>query len=133
MHNLPEGIAVASGYSFAPEVGLLIAIVLALHNIPEGMAIALPLRMSGASRWSAFRVALFSGLTEPIGALLAIFFISILPGLLPFTLSFAAGVMVFITVDELIPIAHEYGYDHFTSFGLIVGFILTIILLGIIN
>ena len=133
LHNLPEGIAVASGYFFAPEVGLLIAIVLALHNIPEGIAIALPLRMSGASKRSAFRIALFSGLTEPIGALIAILFISAVPGLLPFALSFAAGVMVFITVDELIPIAHEHGHDHFTSFGLIIGFILTVVLLGVLN
>ena len=133
LHNLPEGIAVASGYSFAPEIGLVITILIALHNIPEGIAIALPIRMSGASRWAAFRIALLSGLTEPVGALIAAIFLSTLPGLMPFVLSFAAGVMVFITVDELIPIAHEHGHEHFTSFGLIVGFILTIVFLATIN
>jgi ZIP family zinc transporter len=133
LHNLPEGIAVASGYSFSPELGLIIAILIALHNIPEGIAIALPIRMSGVSRWNAFRVALLSGLVEPVGAIIAAIFLSTLPGLMPFALSFAAGVMVFITVDELIPIAHEYGHEHFTSFGLIVGFILTIVFLATIN
>jgi ZIP family zinc transporter len=131
LHNLPEGIAVASGYSFAPEIGVIIAI--AIHNIPEGIAIALPIRMSGTSRWAAFRVALLSGLAEPVGAVIAAVFLTTLPGLMPFALSFAAGVMVFITVDELIPIAHEHGHEHFTSFGLIVGFILTLGLLAAIR
>ena len=132
LHNLPEGIAVASGYSYAPEIGLIITIAIALHNIPEGIAIALPLRMSGATRWNAFRVALLSGLTEPIGAVIATVFLTTLPELTPFALSFAAGVMVFITMDELIPIAHEHGHEHFTSFGLMVGFILTLGLLAVI-
>ncbi|TRO47459.1 zinc/iron permease, partial [Candidatus Bathyarchaeota archaeon] len=94
LHNLPEGIAVASGYSFAPEIGVIIAIAIAIHNIPEGIAIALPIRMSGTSRWAAFRVALLSGLVEPIGAVIAAVFLTSLPELMPFALSFAAGVMV---------------------------------------
>jgi ZIP family zinc transporter len=133
LHNLPEGIAVASGFSYAPEIGLIITIAIALHNIPEGIAIALPIRMSGASRWRAFRVALLSGLIEPAGAVIAVVFLTALPELMPFTLSFAAGVMVFITMDELIPIAHEHGHEHYTSFGLIVGFILTLGLLAAIR
>jgi len=133
LHNLPEGIAIATGYFFAPEIGLIIAIIIALHNIPEGMAIALPIRMSGASKWVAFRIALLSGLAEPVGAVIALIFLTALPELMPFALSFAAGVMVFITMDELIPIAHEHGHEHFTSFGLIVGFILTLVLLAVIR
>jgi ZIP family zinc transporter len=129
LHNLPEGIAVASGYSFAPEIGLIITIAIALHNIPEGIAIALPIRMSGASKWVSFRVALLSGLTEPADAVIAAIFLAALPGLMPFALSFVAGVMVFITVDELIPIAHEHGHEHFTSFGIILGFVLALGLL----
>jgi len=133
LHNLPEGIAVAAGFSFAPEIGVIIAIAIAIHNIPEGIAIALPIRMSGTSRWAAFRIALLSGLAEPVGAVIAVVFLAALPELMPFALSFAAGVMVFITVDELIPIAHEHGHEHFTSFGLIVGFILTLGLLAAIR
>jgi len=132
LHNLPEGIAVASGYSYAPEIGLIITIAIAVHNIPEGIAIAMPIRMSGASRWAAFRIAFLSGLAEPVGAGIAAVFLTTLPELMPFALSFAAGVMVFITMDELIPIAHEHGHEHFTSFGLIVGFILTLGLLAAI-
>lgn len=133
LHNLPEGIAIAAGYFLAPEIGLIIAIIIALHNIPEGMAIALPIRMSGASKWVAFRIALLSGLAEPVGAVIALIFLTTLPELMPFALSFAAGVMVFITMDELIPIAHEHGHEHFTSFGLIVGFILTLGLLAVVR
>jgi ZIP family zinc transporter len=133
LHNLPEGVAVASSYSFVPEIGLIIAVAIAIHNIPEGIAIALPIRMSGASRWAAFRVALFSGLIEPVGAVIATVFLATLPELMPFALSFAAGVMVFITVDELIPLAHEYGNEHFTSFGVIIGFSLALGLLTLIK
>jgi ZIP family zinc transporter len=133
LHNLPEGIAVAAGFFFAPEIGLIIAIAIALHNIPEGMAIALPIRSSGASRWVAFRTALLSGLAEPLGAVIAIVFLASIPELIPFALSFAAGVMVFITIDELIPIAHEHGHEHFASLGIIVGFILTLVLLAVIR
>jgi len=133
LHNFPEGIAVASGYFFSPEIGLIIAIAIALHNVPEGITIVLPLRMSGTSRWSAFRIALLAGLAEPLGAVVAALLLTVMPGLGAFALSFAAGVMVFITVDELIPIAHEHGHEHLTSFGLIVGFILTLSLLAIIS
>lgn len=130
LHNLPEGIAVASGYSFAPNIGVLIAIAMALHNVPEGIAIALPIYMGGGSRWAAFRLALLSGLMEPLGALLAGAFLTNYPGLVPFGLAFAAGVMVFVTLDELIPVAHEKGHEHFTSFGVIVGCIATFVLLA---
>jgi ZIP family zinc transporter len=130
LHNLPEGIAVASSYSYVPEIGSVIATAIALHNIPEGMAIALPMLMSGTSKWRAFRITLLSGLVEPLGALIAFGFLSAFPMLVPLSLSFAAGVMVFITVDELIPIAHEHGHEHFTSLGIITGFFLTFVLLA---
>jgi ZIP family zinc transporter len=97
------------------------------------MAIALPIRASGASKLTAFKIALFSGLVEPIGALIATLFLSVFPNMTPFALAFAAGVMVFITVDELIPIAHEHGHEHFTSLGMIIGFTLTILLLAAIR
>ena len=76
---------------------------------------------------------MLAGLAEPLGAVVAALLLTVMPGLVPFALSFAAGVMVFITVDELIPIAHEHGHEHLTSFGLIVGFILTLGLLAIIS
>lgn len=131
LHNIPEGIAVASGYAYVPEVGLLIAAAVALHNIPEGIAIALPIYVGCGSKWRAFRLALISGLAEPLGALMAGAFLAGFPMLVPFGLAFAGGVMVFITLDELIPAAHEQGHEHFTSLGFIIGCLATFILLDI--
>ncbi len=133
LHNFPEGIAVASGYSYIPRLGLVIAIAMALHNIPEGMAISLPLCAGGASKSGAFSLALVSGLIEPLGALVATLFLETFHGLVPFGLAFAGGVMVFVTLDELIPVAHEGGHEHFTSLGIILGCVATFMLLSILE
>jgi ZIP family zinc transporter len=130
LHNFPEGIAVASGYSYLPRLGVVVTIAMALHNIPEGMAISLPIRMGGGSKSAALKLALISGLVEPLGAMLASLFLESSLGLVPFALSFASGVMVFVTLDELIPVAHERGHEHFTSFGVIMGCIATFMLLS---
>ena len=131
LHNFPEGIAVASGYSYLPRLGLTIAIAIALHNIPEGIAVALPIYMGGSSKLEALRLALISGLIEPLGALVASLFLeSSSLRLVPFGLSFASGVMIFVTLDELIPVAHEHGHEHFTSLGVIMGCIATFMLLS---
>lgn len=132
LHNLPEGVAIASGYSYAPNVGLLIAVAIAVHNVPEGIAICLPICSSVGSRWKAFRLALVSGLMEPLGALIAALLLCNFPMFVPFGLAFAAGVMVFITLDELIPVAHKHGHEHFTSFGFISGCFVTFLLLHLI-
>ncbi len=133
LHNFPEGIAVASGYTYLPQLGLIVAVAMALHNIPEGIAISLPVYMSGASRLSAFKLALVSGLVEPFGALAASIFLQTSSSLVPYGLSFASGVMVFVTLDELVPVAHEHGHEHFTAFGMIMGCIITFILLSLLN
>jgi len=130
LHNFPEGIAVASSYTYLPKLGFVVAVAMALHNIPEGMAISMPVYIGGASRSVAFRLALVSGLIEPLGALLASLFLERSLSLIPFGLSFAGGVMVFVTLDELVPVAHEHGHEHFTSFGVILGCIITFILTG---
>ena len=131
IHNIPEGIAVGAGFMHLPKFGLFIAMAIALHNIPEGIATALPLYKGGLSKWKSFRIALYSGLVEPIGALLAAFFLIPFSSLIPIALAFAAGVMVFITLDELIPMAREYGHHHFTSMGIILGAIFVFLLSGI--
>jgi ZIP family zinc transporter len=107
LHNLPEGIAVGAGYLHNPQFGLFIAVAILLHNIPEGIATALPLCKGGVCRWDAFRVAFLSGFAEPVGALLASLFLVSSKNLVPGALAFAGGVMVFITLDELIPTARE--------------------------
>ncbi|HQP08395.1 MAG TPA: ZIP family metal transporter [Anaerolineaceae bacterium] len=131
LHNLPEGIAVGAGYLHNPQFGLFIAIAILLHNIPEGIATALPLCTGGICRRDAFVVAFLSGLAEPVGALLASFFLVTFSKLLPGALAFAGGVMVFITLDELIPTAREHGHQHYTALGIILGSVFVFILSGI--
>jgi len=131
IHNFPEGVAVGAGYMHTPAFGFFIAMAIMLHNIPEGIATALPLCKSGICRWDSFRVAFLSGLAEPFGALIAALFLSSFQDFIPAALAFAGGVMVFITLDELIPTAREHGHHHFTATGIIVGAIFVFILSGI--
>lgn len=130
IHNLPEGIAVGAGYIHRPAFGLFIALAILLHNIPEGIATALPLCCGGAGRWVAFRAALLSGLAEPLGALLAATVLTSFHSLIGAALAFAGGVMVFITLDELIPAAREQGHHHLTALGIILGAISVFLLSG---
>jgi ZIP family zinc transporter len=133
IHNLPEGIAVGAGYMHTPQFGVFIALAILLHNIPEGIATALPLSQSGVSRWDSFRVAFLSGLVEPIGALAAALFLKSFQGLVPGALAFAGGVMMFITLDELIPTAREHGHQHYTAIGIIIGSLFVFILSGLLG
>jgi zinc transporter, ZIP family len=133
IHNLPEGFAVGAGYAHLPSFGVMIALAILLHNIPEGIATALPLCQAGMSRGKAFRVALLSGFAEPVGALAAATFLSGFQSLIPGSLAFAGGVMMFITLDELIPIAREHGHQHYTALGIILGSIFVFLLSGILG
>jgi zinc transporter, ZIP family len=131
IHNIPEGLAIGAGYMHMPRFGVFIALAIAVHNIPEGIATALPLCRSGVSRWNAFRTALFSGLVEPLGAVMAALLLKPFQSLIPGALAFAGGVMTFIVLDELIPTAREHGHQHFTSMGIILGAICIFLLSGI--
>jgi zinc transporter, ZIP family len=131
IHNAPEGIAVGAGYAHTPAFGIFIAIAITLHNIPEGIATALPLYKAGMSKWKSVWFAVISGLTEPIGALLAMLVLTHFGALVPGALAFAGGVMVFITLDELVPMASKYGHQHFTALGIILGATFVFILSGI--
>ena len=131
IHNLPEGIAVGAGYMHTPRYGMMIALAILLHNIPEGIATALPLYTSGMSKWNSFRVSLFSGLVEPIGAVAAALFLTSFDALVPAGLAFAGGVMTFITLDELVPVAREHGHQHYTAVGIILGAIFVFLLSGL--
>jgi ZIP family zinc transporter len=131
IHNLPEGFAVGAGFSRSTEFGLFIAVAILLHNIPEGMATALPLCEGGMLRRDALRASILSGLVEPLGALLAAGFLELFKGLLPGALAFAGGVMVFITLDELIPAAREHGHHHMTAMGIILGAMFVFVLSGL--
>ena len=131
IHNLPEGIAVGAGYMHSPRYGMMIALAILLHNIPEGIATALPLYTSGMSKWNSFRVSLFSGLVEPIGAVTAALFLTSFDALVPAGLAFAGGVMTFITLDELVPVAHEHGHQHYTAVRIVLGAIFVFLLSGL--
>jgi ZIP family zinc transporter len=133
IHNIPEGLAVGAGFMHMPEFGLFIAIAIALHNIPEGIATALPLCEGGMCGWKSFRIAFLSGLVEPLGALLAAVLLTPFKSLIPAALAFAAGVMVFITLDELIPTAREFGHQHFTAMGVILGAVFVFPLSGLMG
>jgi zinc transporter, ZIP family len=133
IHNLPEGIAVGAGYMHQPKFGMFIALAIMLHNIPEGIATALPLCKSGVCKWDSFKVALFSGLVEPIGAVAAAVFLKSLLNLVPGALAFAGGVMMFITLDELIPAAREHGHQHYTAVGIIIGSLFVFVLSGLLG
>jgi ZIP family zinc transporter len=127
LHNLPEGVVVSASYSHMPKLGIMIAVMICLHNIPEGIATAAPLHLAGLSKRKAATMALLSGMTEPIGALLGSTVISSFGSsdhIIGLGLAVAAGVMTYITVDELIPMAHEYGSSaprHYVSTGLLIG------------
>lgn len=123
IHNFPEGIATFIAAVQDPSLGIAIAIAIALHNIPEGIAVAIPVYEATGSRKKAFVLSLLSGLAEPIGAIVAI--LVLLPFLTPtlFGIVFAsvAGIMVYISIDELLPAAREYGKPHTALSGLMIG------------
>jgi ZIP family zinc transporter len=116
-----------------PEFGVFIALAIMLHNIPEGIATALPLCKGGLCRWDAFRAALLSGFAEPLGALAAALFLRSFTFLIPGSLAFAGGVMMFITLDELIPAAREHGHQHYVATGIILGSIFVFLMSGVLG
>lgn len=122
IHNLPEGMAVGVG-GFTPHA-LTIAIAIGLQNIPEGAAVAASLLSVGYKRSSIFSITLFTGLVEAVGGLLGVLLISLAKGLLPYLLALAAGAMVFVISDEVIPETHLKGEERLTTYWILVGFML---------
>jgi ZIP family zinc transporter len=113
-----------------PRLGLIIAIAIMLHNIPEGLATAIPLTEAGMKPVKIALITLLSGLAEPLAALVGAVALSFIgtTTIVGFSLVFAAGVMTYITADELIPVAHEYGYKHTVSVSLLVGIIFALLI-----
>ncbi len=123
IHNFPEGFATFLSGLEAPEIAIPVAVAIAIHNIPEGIAVAVPLRSATGSRKKAFWWATLSGLAEPLGALIGFALLMPFIGPMTFGISFAviAGIMVFISLDELLPTAEETGEHHCAIYGLIAG------------
>lgn len=123
LHNLPEGVAIGAGLESSPELGATIAFAIALHNIPEGIAVAGPLRSGGLTRKRVFWLTLIAGLLTPVGAVIGMILFSVSAGLVSMGLAFAAGAMIYIVSDELMPTSHSY-HSHMANAGLIAGFLI---------
>lgn len=130
LHNIPEGLAVGIAFGALasnPDVGALagaIALTLGigLQNFPEGAAVSIPLRREGFSRWKAFNYGQLSGIVEPIAAVLGAYLVLLMTPLLPYALSFAAGAMIFVVVEELIPESQRGHETDYSTIGAMVGF-----------
>ena len=125
IHNFPEGLATFTAAVTDPELGIAIAVAIAIHNIPEGIAVSVPIYYATGSKKKAFWYSFSSGLSEPVGALIG--YLILMPFMTPvmFGILFAgvAGIMVFISLDELLPAAREYGEHHLSIYGMIVGMV----------
>jgi len=125
IHNIPEGVATFVATINRVELGILLAIAIALHNIPEGIAVSVPIYASTKSRKKAFLWSFLSGISEFIGAVVIgfIFFPFIDDFLLGAMLAVVAGLMVYISLDELLPVSHSLGKEHMAILGIMLGMI----------
>ncbi len=133
IHNFPEGLATFLAAIEDPSLGLAIAIAIALHNIPEGISVSVPIFYASGSRKKAFFYSALSGLAEPIGAIIAYtairFFLGGNGGMIPAEVmgvlfGGVAGIMVYISLDELLPTSRAYGKGHDSIFGLVAGMLM---------
>jgi ZIP family zinc transporter len=123
IHNFPEGLATFTAALKDPSLGIAIAVAIAIHNIPEGIAVSIPVFYATGDRKQAFKLSFLSGLSEPVGALIGFvllykFFNDAVFGIL---FAAVAGIMVFISLDELLPTAREYGEAHLSIYGVVSG------------
>lgn len=125
IHNFPEGLATFTAALHDPGLGIAIAVAIAIHNIPEGIAVSVPVYYATGNRKKAFWLSFASGLAEPIGALFGYLIIMPFLGnsetLMGIIFAIVAGIMVFISIDELLPAAEEYGEHHLSIYGLVAG------------
>ncbi|HBN02104.1 MAG TPA: ZIP zinc transporter, partial [Rikenellaceae bacterium] len=136
IHNIPEGMAVGvviagslqDGISIAPAAAMATAIGIAIQNIPEGAIISMSMRAAGNTRRKSFLIGSLSGIVEPIGALLVILLASLMTPILPYFLAFAAGAMLYVVVEELIPEASEGRHSNIGTIGFAIGFVLMMVL-----
>lgn len=136
LHNIPEGMAVGLTFALAAEStypgalasAIALAIGMGLQNFPEGAAISLPLKKEGFSNWKAFLYGSLSGIVEPIAGLMSVYIASGILGIMPWILAFAAGAMIYVVVEELIPEAHLGEHSHIGTASVMVGFLIMMVL-----
>ncbi len=137
LHNIPEGIAVGLTFAYAAQhqadpsllaAAMALALGMGIQNFPEGAAISLPLRQEGMTRKKAFLFGCLSGIVEPVFGILAVLVAGSVTKMMPWFLSFAAGAMVYVVVEELIPEAHLGEHSHSGTWGVLIGFLVMMIL-----
>ena len=136
IHNLPEGMAVGvvivgalnSGSGISTAAALAMAVGIAIQNIPEGAIISMPMRSEGNSKWRSFAIGSLSGAVEPLGGLAVVLFAEALSATLPGLLAFAAGAMLYVVVEELIPESSEGEHSNLGTIGFAIGFVLMMVL-----
>ncbi len=129
LHNFPEGLAVGVGFGGGNvSNGIALATGIGLQNIPEGLVVALALMTERYSRPRAFMIALLSGLVEPIGGAIGAGVVTLARPVLPWGLAFAAGAMLFVISDEIIPESHRKGFEKEATFGVMIGFVVMMVL-----
>jgi len=123
LHNFPEGLATFFSAMQDPKTGVAIAVAIAIHNIPEGIAVSIPIYYATGSRKKAFAYSFLSGVSEPLGAVIGYFLLKnlMLESLVGAVFSMIAGIMVFISLDQLLPAARQYGEHHLAVYGMISG------------
>ena len=130
LHNIPEGFAVGVAFGAMANDGvtfasaMIVALGIGIQNLPEGAAVSIPLRKEGYSRRRSFMIGQLSGFAEPIAAVLGAYFAFHMTYLLPYTLSFAAGAMIYVVVEELIPESQSDTHSHGATIGIMTGFLL---------
>lgn len=128
LHNVPEGLAIGAGLESSPELGMLLAVAIGLHNIPEGLAVAGPLKSGGLSNLKVLLFTLGAGLMTPLGTAIGLVMFTISEAFIAGSLAFAAGAMIYIVNDELIPQSNSM-HSHTANAGLIAGLLIGFILL----
>lgn len=134
IHNFPEGMAVGVAIAGALTAdfniagALALSLGIAIQNIPEGAIISMPLRVEGNSRWRSFGIGALSGIVEPIGAVLVLFLATSILGIMPYMLAFAAGAMLYVVVEELVPDYSQGKHSNIGTIGFAIGFALMMVL-----
>lgn len=129
IHNFPEGLATGVGFGSGDiSNGITIALGIGIQNMPEGLAVALSLRRENYSKGYALLIATLTGLIEPIGAFLGLSLVNTFTPIIGFILAFAAGAMLFVISDEIIPETHSGGYEREATYGILFGFVVMLIL-----
>ena len=136
IHNLPEGMTSFSGFIISPIIGLTTALAIAIHNIPEGLSVSVPLVIADDNRHHAFLMGSISGLMEPLGAIVIFLFFPFIQDVglsLTLILPFVAGIMMFISIDELLPLAFKYEKHNLTTVSIVIGMVIMVLTLFILE